>query len=339
MSPSRRLCIGSYTAATEGRGGGLTVVEANPSEGTLRVLSMTAVDSPSFTVRSANGEKVFAVEETAEGAVTEFAVHGDRLERVTTNPSEGGRPCHLAIHPGGKFLAVSNYAGDTFATLALDESGSLQGVVSVIRHEGVGATESRQTQPHPHTVAFSPSGDHAVLVDGGLDNLSVHAVDKLTGTVELEPVSVAHCNPGSGPRHVAWIAPDRLAVVEELSATVSTFRWTNSVLTGPTAVAPSSVSGTDSAWPSELVAIGDSRVAVANRTAECLTLLKIERDAISPARDIPLPPKNARHFAIVDGFAYVALQDADTLACLDLRSGKVVATLALGSPAHVAVWS
>jgi 6-phosphogluconolactonase len=339
MSRGRRLCIGSYTAATGGRGSGLTMVEANPAKGLLRVLSSTSADSPSFTVRSADGKRVYAAEETAEGAVTEFLVSGDRLERLATVPSNGSRPCHLALHPAGRFIAVSNYAGATFATVALDNGGSLPGQVSIVQHVGVGLNVTRQTQPHPHTVAFSPAGDRAILVDGGLDTLSVHMVDPTTGILASAPLSVAYCLPGAGPRHVAWIAADRLAVVEELAATVSTFIWRDGRLDGPIATVPSSLAGMEDAWPSELALAGDSRLVVANRTAGCLTLHDLSGGTPAPVRDIPLPPANARHVAVSDGFIYVALQDADMLACLDLESGAVVATLALGSPAHVSVWS
>ena len=76
-----------YTAEMGGTGTGL-LAPGGPS---------VATTSPSYLV--ADGPYLFAVNETGDGAVSSH--RRDTLEVLSTVPTGGVWPCHLAYHPAG----------------------------------------------------------------------------------------------------------------------------------------------------------------------------------------------------------------------------------------------
>ncbi|MCU1476067.1 MAG: 3-carboxymuconate cyclase, partial [Subtercola sp.] len=266
---------------------------------------------------------------------------------ISSRPSRGGRPCQVAVHPSGRWIVTSNYAGATFTVIAVAPGGWLGEVTSVIEHQGRGIHPTRQDQPHPHTVLFTPDGCWALLVDVGLDTISVHAFDR--GRLEPEPSCVARCSPGAGPRHAIWLTDHMLAVDEEISGTLSTFAWNGrGRLVGPISTVSSTHEGASDAWPSEIQRVDGRSAFVANRARGLLTAFSVRpapnecsaaqcSSALESMRDIALPSPNVRHFWADSAAAYLAMQDSDRLVSLDLASGSILDALPIGSPAYVAV--
>jgi 6-phosphogluconolactonase len=336
VTTERLLAIGSYTSATGGAGAGITQVLAAADGGSLEIVSVTAAPSPSFLLWS--GDILYSAEETSPGFVSAYRRDQDgALVLLGTVASGGDRPCHLALHPSGRYLAVSNYGSGSFTVLEVLPDGSLGRTSGSIQHSGRGVHATRQDRPHPHTVAFSRDGRWAILLDGGLDTLSVHGFDPGTGALSPAPSRVVGCARGAGPRHAAWISESRLAVVEEISGTVSTFDWSPAGrLSGPIGTSPSSSRADPGAWPSEIQPVAPSTLLVANRREGLLTVHDVVAGAPIPRRDLRLPSPNIRHFWASGDVAFVALQDSNQLVSLDLRSGAILGSVGIGSPAFVA---
>lgn len=75
----RRAYIGSFTAAG---GPGIVTAAVSADTGALKVLSgLNGVPDPSYLALSPAADVLYAVSETAEGAVAAYRVTGDRPER------------------------------------------------------------------------------------------------------------------------------------------------------------------------------------------------------------------------------------------------------------------
>lgn len=339
MTSELLLAVGSYTTITGGRGVGITIVKASSDGRSLQIISEAPSHSPSFLCWDESGQLLFAANETAEGTVSSYRLNSDlTLKLIDTQPSHGGRPCYLAVHPSGQWLAVCNYAGGSVADLRIQKTGEFAPPKTVMNFSGSGSHPTRQDRPHPHAAIFTPDGLWMIVLDVGLDTISVYPCDN--SGISPTPASVVNSTPGSGPRHGIWLDPATLAVTEEISGTVSLFDWDgNGHLNGPTHTVSSSAKADSAAWPSELQALNTSSIMVANRTNGTLTMRSFtSHQATESPRETVLPPANARHFWVepTGQIAFVALQDSDRLVTVDLQSDQVIAEVSITSPAYIA---
>lgn len=329
-APSRLTAIGSYTAATGGRGVGVTLVRRNDDD--LIIVDAVAADSPSFLAWAPDGSHLYAVEETDEGALIDYELRGERLVRVAGIPLGSARPCHVAVHPSGRLLVASCYGGGEYISVLIGADGAISGEGTRIRHTERGPHPTRQSQSHPHAVTFTPDGSAAVLMDLGADTVSVHRV--AGADVAASPASVGRCRPGAGPRHAAWLDDVTLAVVEELSATASVWRVEAATLEWTGVRVATSLAADPDAWPSE-VAVRFGDLFVANRAPSTLSVLAVTGAERGVRRELQLPAGNVRHFACdEDGALWLALQDADRVVIAD-GSGRERARIPVGSPACI----
>ena len=98
------LWIGTYPSAgfgtPSGRGEGVWRVELDPLDGMLGIPhQVVTTPAPSFVVTHPDGRSVYAVDESAPGAVSSFAVRDGVLVPTGTVPSGGSDPCHLLLDP------------------------------------------------------------------------------------------------------------------------------------------------------------------------------------------------------------------------------------------------
>ncbi|WP_326724886.1 lactonase family protein [Streptomyces sp. NBC_00243] len=216
----QRAFIGSFTAA-----GGLGVLTAavDPGSGALTVLSaVDGVPDPSYLALSPTRDMLYAVSETADGAVAAYRVTGDKPELTGTLVTVGGSgPTHLSVFDG--HVLTANYGSGSVTAVPVRTDGGLAGAASsVLQHTGSGPHTPRQHGPHAHQVQPDPSGRWAVSVDLGTDSVRVCALDggKLTLHREIA------LRPGSGPRHLAFHPRGEHAyVLNELAPTVTVCRW------------------------------------------------------------------------------------------------------------------
>ncbi|MHA5048251.1 lactonase family protein [Streptomyces sp. SD15] len=216
----QRAFIGSFTAA-----GGLGVLTAavHRTSGALTVLSaVDGVPDPSYLALSPARDMLYAVSETADGAVAAYRVTGDEPEPAGPLVSVGGSgPTHLSVFAG--HVLTANYGSGSVTAVPVRGDGAFTGAASsVLQHTGSGPHTRRQQSPHVHQVQPDPTGRWAVSVDLGTDSVRICALDGGRLTLHREIA----LRPGSGPRHLAFHPRGEHAyVLNELAPTVTVCRW------------------------------------------------------------------------------------------------------------------
>ncbi|AVH60285.1 MULTISPECIES: lactonase family protein [Streptomyces] len=267
----QRAFIGSFTAA-----GGLGVLTASmdPDSGALTVLStVDGVPDPAYLALSPERDMLYAVSETADGAVAAYRVHGDKPELTgPLVPVGGSGPTYLSVFAG--HVLTANYgSGSVTAVPVRPDGGLAYAASSVLQHSGSGPHTPRQQGPHAHQVQPDPSGRWAVSVDLGTDSVRVCGLDGGTLTLHREIA----LRPGSGPRHLVFHPRGEHAyVLNELAPTVTVCRWdaAEGALrpVGETPVLPGVPDG--DAYPSGIVVSPDGRfVWTATRGQDVVSLL------------------------------------------------------------------
>lgn len=202
-------------------------MEHDREAGTLRVVGTAAhTSSPSALAASGDGRTLFAVEERGDGAVRSFRWDGDaRLAEVSSRASGGADPCHLLVHPSGRWLLSANYAGATVSAHPVGEDGALGPELAVIRFSGKGADPVLQASPHPHMIAAVPGTTELAIADLGSDCIRRVEFDAGSGTFGRE-LPLVELPPGSGPRQVVFARGGRVAyVLGEITGQLTTVDW------------------------------------------------------------------------------------------------------------------
>lgn len=190
------------------------------SEVTAKLMAVAPM--PTFLAVHPHAERLYAVGEGKKGGVASYDVGTDcTLHRTGTVASGGAGPCHLLVHPQGRWVYVANYGDGTLGAIELTEAGNVGEQVRTYTHTGSGPVADRQERSHAHYCALSPGGDWLIVTDLGTDQLRAYPLDD--GLPEDEPVCTA-LPAGFGPRHLA-MAGDYLYVAGELSGGVATIAW------------------------------------------------------------------------------------------------------------------
>ncbi|MFF8669540.1 lactonase family protein [Streptomyces sp. NPDC015242] len=300
----QRAFIGSFTAAG---GPGIVTARVDPADGALTEPSgFDGVPDPSYLALSPDGRTLYAVSETAQGAVAAYDVSGDRPEPAGPPvPVDGSGPTHLGLFDG--HVLTANYGSGSVTAVPLRPDGTLARTASgVLRHAGAGPHTPRQQGPHAHQVQSDPSGRWAVSVDLGTDSVRVCALADGTPVLHRETA----LRPGSGPRHLAF-GPDgtHAYVVNELSPSVTVCRWDAAagVVTPltETPVLPGAPAG--DAYPSGIAVSDDGRfVWTATRGEDVLSVLAVEGDGLRLVATVPCGGHWPRALTASGGLLYVA---------------------------------
>ncbi|WP_055595498.1 lactonase family protein [Streptomyces hirsutus] len=278
----RRAFIGSFTTAG---GPGIVAAALTPDDGALTVLStVNGLPDPSCLALSPDGRTLYAVSETAEGAVAAFRVPGagsggagDAPEQAgPAVPVHGDGPTHLCLFAG--HVLTANYGSGSVTAVPVRADGSLAHSASGVFPPPTGpGPHPHRRRPHAHQVQPDPSGRWAVGVDLGTDSVRVYT---LADGAPARHREVA-LRPGSGPRHLAF-HPDgtRAYLLNELSPTLTVCRWdaaegTLRPLT-EIPVLPGAPSG--DAYPSGVAVSPDGRfVWTATRGEDVLSVFAVEQ--------------------------------------------------------------
>lgn len=226
----QRIYIGTYTnSASEG----IYVLDFDSNTGAATNLRLAAkTENPAFLAAHPTLPVIYAVGEmVAEpdgpgGTVSAFRIEASgALTLINRASSVGDGPCHVAVAPSGKHVAVANYGGGSTALLPIDDTGVLGKASAFVQHEGSSVNPKRQEGPHAHAVTFDPSGQYLVVADLGIDKLLIYRYDAKAGT--LKPADApAVLKPGAGPRHTKFHPTfPQLYAVNELDNTVSAFAF------------------------------------------------------------------------------------------------------------------
>ncbi|WP_240509066.1 lactonase family protein [Streptomyces agglomeratus] len=346
---TRRAYLGTYTTQPGG-GTGMGLASYRPRSGRLASAGvLVGVQNPSFLALSPDRRTLYAVDERAEGAVTAVRVGRGTPEVLGRPRATGGAdPCHLSVHPGGRFLLTANYTGGSVSVHPVGPDGVLGEPTDVVRHKGSGPDPERQEGPHAHMVVTDPAGRYVVAVDLGTDSLHTYRLDPRTG--RLGEHARAAMKPGAGPRHLAFHPSGRYAyVVNELDSTlvVCAYDGPGGVLTPgtpqPTLPPGTRLSGRN--YPAGVVVSPDGRfVYVSNRGHDSIAVFAAECGgaALRLVSATPSGGSYPRHIALdpSGGLLFAANQRSGTVAAFRVhrRTGRLTAAgPALAAPVPVCV--
>ncbi|MFG2256727.1 lactonase family protein [Streptomyces mirabilis] len=212
----RRLFLGTYTSV-QGGGKGIGLATYDPVTGSVTATgTLTGIGDPSYLATHPKGHTLYAVDERPEGAVTAVRLADNRV--LGTRSTGGSGPCHLSVHPSGRWLLSANYTSGSVAVHPVDASGALGERTDLVTHSSP-APGPGQDGPHAHQFVTSPDGGHVLAVDLGTDTVYTYRLDQSKGT--LTEVSQAHTRPGAGPRHLTFHPAGRFAyLANEVDNTV-----------------------------------------------------------------------------------------------------------------------
>jgi 6-phosphogluconolactonase len=294
------LLIGAYTA---GAGTGITRATYDTASGAIVADAVVPVANPSCLALAPSGAYLYAVDEQADGAVTAFARRPDDTVSVINTRSSGGEsPCHLVVHPSGRYVLSANYGSGSVCVHPVRADGGLDPRSDLVVHTGGGPDADRQAGPHPHQVHVDDAGT-VLVVDLGTDSVYAYVLDLDAGTLELR--RRARLRAGSGPRHLA-VAPDgrTLYVATELGSTVVVCDYDAAAAT----IAPrQELAATISTrlaggrnYPAGIVVAPDGRfVYLSNRGADEVAVFAVGADGrLTPAGATPVGGSWPRHIAL-----------------------------------------
>lgn len=322
------LLIGCYTP-DRGAGAGVSLVRTEHGLPVAVAATAPAV-SPSFVITHPTLPVLYAVAETAEGAVAAWTLDGDRPDRPHGHGDTGGAdPCHLAVDATGRYLVTVNYTGGSVAVHRLGEDGRILDRTDLVHHEVHGG-HPRQDGPHPHMVRADGAG--LLVTDLGGDAIHHYRLD---GDGHLVRDGMTATPPESGPRHLVR-AGDRWYVAAELSAEVLVYD-TGWRLLGRVPATRS----TGECLVSELATDPTGRyLYVANRGPDTVAVFALDGELPAYREEVAVG-RWPRHFAVDGPHLLVAAERADELVTLriDPATGVPVPVgrLALGAPTCVLV--
>ena len=322
---SRLVYIGSYTNDVGGKGEGISIFTQDPASGALLEHAPVAkVTAPTFLAWHPSGEHLYAVNETSPGHVTGLAVEeSGALRPGQSQPTGGDGPCHLTVHPGGGFVLCANYGSGSISVHPILDGGEVGARSDLVQHAGSSLDPDRQAGPHAHNVQLDLAGRRVLVIDLGTDEVRTYDLDLDSG--ELETGHVARPAPGTGPRHAAFHPSGWVFVADELSSSVTSYRYDTAtgVLTMQHNI-PAIITPVDDGvrnYPSEIELSEDGRfLYVANRGADCITVFAVDDGRLTAVKDVSCGGAWPRHFALIGEFLYVANQNSDSVAVFRINA-------------------
>ncbi len=349
-----RVYAGTYTG---GASEGIYVLDFDAQTGRLGHPQLAAkTGNPSFLALHPAKPLLYAVgEATRESgekwdSVTAFLVEPETgaLTQLNRASSRGGGPCHVAVAPAGRHVAVANYGSGSIAALPIREDGPLGEASAFVQHTGSSIHPQRQREAHAHSVTFDPTGRFLFAADLGTDQIMVYRFNDMLGTLEANDPPSVHLAPGAGPRHFAFHPSGKFAyVINELDCTITAFTYDpaagrldpiHSVTTVPGDFTGDNTTAEIKVHPSGRFVYGS------NRGHDSIAVFTIDAGsgALTPAGWTSTQGKTPRNFNMdPEGrFLIAANQESDTLAVfrIDPASGALEPTgqtVAVPSPVCV----
>ncbi|MEU4154344.1 lactonase family protein [Streptomyces sp. NPDC026659] len=202
----RPLYLGTYTSGENG-GKGIGSASYDPATGMVTEAGVLAeVPDPSYLAAHPDGRTLYAVDEREDGAVTAVRLADGTV--LGSRSTGGSAPCHVSVHPGGRWLLSANYGSGSVAVHPLDASGVPGERTALVTHSAPSPGPGQQG-PHAHQFLTAPDGTHVLAVDLGTDTVYTYRLDTAHGT--LAEVSRAAARPGAGPRHLTFHPGGRYA--------------------------------------------------------------------------------------------------------------------------------
>jgi len=351
------LLVGTYTQPIkfgtgkimEGKGAGVYCFRMDLAAHCFSLVEVTGdVVNPSFLAASADGCRVFAVNELKEwkgeasGTLSSFSFDSTsgRLGFLNRYPTWGTDPCYVELDKSGRWAAVANFMSGSIAIFPLLPDGSLGPAATRVQHEGSGTDPLRQKGPHAHSTVFSRDNRTLYVPDLGLDMVVAYDFDPASGSLAPKRGGSLRAPKGAGPRHIVFNPAGKFAyVVNELSSSVSAYDLGRSGEVGvdmdagssaaidpaqTLSTLPEGVSGANSCADIKIHPTG-AWLYASNRGQDSITVFSIDRDSgllrfegvESTRGGVP------RNFAIDPSGSWLvaANQDTDNLVLFSIDQG------------------
>ncbi|MBD0331638.1 MAG: lactonase family protein [Chitinophagaceae bacterium] len=226
------LLVGTYT---KGKSEGIYVYDFQPSTADVVLLDSVKTSNPSYLAVSPGNRHVYAVNENGpdngSGKVSAFAFNKSnrQLTLVNQQSSGGDDPCYITVDKTGKWVIVGNYSSGTLSVLPVAPDGGVGTAVITLQHKGSGPNKLRQQSPHVHATVLSPNNKYLLVTDLGIDKILCYNFNSKKGILTTK--SSTKLSDGSGPRHLDFHPSGKwVYVIQELSGTVTTFKYNNGSL-------------------------------------------------------------------------------------------------------------
>lgn len=264
------------------------------------------------------------------GTVLAWTVGEDGASQLSSLPSGGTEPCHLAVHPSGRWLAVANYSSGSVAVWGLADDGSIGDREQLLELTGAGSDPERQEAAHPHQVVLD--GDLAYVPDLGADLLRVYRWNGDATRLVLEheiPVPA-----GTGPRHLVVLGDGVAALSGELASTILTGSvsdpdtpWAVAASTGRTLPPGPSPSRN---YPGDITASPDRALAyLANRGHHTVSTFAVSGDSPVLVGELDAGVSWPQHLLLAGDELLVAGRESSNVVALTLVDGVPVSSRVL----------
>ncbi len=189
-------------------------------------------DSPMFVVVSPDKKFLYSANigslpgKPDWGSVTAYSINqtSGKLTILSDQFSYGDGPCHLSIHPSGKYLFVSHYKSGDVVVLPVDGAGKIGEPTVIISREGKGTIMPQQSQSHPQSAVPSRDGRFLYVSDLGLDQIFIYEFSEANGSVSPASQAFIRTIPGAGPRSLEFSTDGSLAYSsEEIASSVCSY--------------------------------------------------------------------------------------------------------------------
>lgn len=295
-----RAYLGAATTAGTGSpAAGITVMDVDGS--TFTPLDTTETADPMYLALSGDGRVLYSIAEREAGEVRAWTIDGARLTALgEAQPTAGAGPCHLSVHPSGRYLLSACYGSGTLAVHPILDDGSLGTATDVLQHEGSGPNPDRQAGPHAHMIVTDVERGHVLAADLGTDTVYRYQLDD-AGT--LRPADELRVPAGAGPRHL--VIRDRYAyVANELDSTLTVMDLaTGSVLT-TVSTRPPGAAGPS--YPSAIRMSANGRfLYVANRVPDEIAVLSVDGPDVALLTTVACGGEHPRDIVLSPDGAYL----------------------------------
>ncbi|MDX2034887.1 MAG: lactonase family protein [Blastocatellia bacterium] len=223
------LYVGTYT---KGKSEGIYIYRMNGQTGELKpVATVKDIQDPAFLAIDPRRRFLYAANENGRfngkpgGGVTAFAIDPKtgNLKKLNDRQSPGV-PCHVSVHPSGRFVFAANYGGGNVVMYPVNADGSLGEQSFVAQHTGKGGDPKRQDGPHAHSIMLDTAGQYAFAPDLGIDKVMIYKVDAKGAKLQMH--GFAPTRPAAGPRHFDFHPSGKFAyVINELDSTITAFAY------------------------------------------------------------------------------------------------------------------
>jgi 6-phosphogluconolactonase len=241
---SRYVYVGTYTAPNFAPGGkvpstaqGIYVFKMDQAGGGLTPVQVVKDENPSFLAIDPTMNYLYCVNELGTdkdgkplGRVSAYQIDrsSGKLTFINTQLTNGTWPCHIWVHPSGKYLFAANYGSGNFPVYPIQDDGSIGQMADFVQDagNGTGPDQVRQEGPHAHMILTNPGAQHVFGVDLGADQVMAWNFDP--GSGKLSPGTVPYVNvvSGAGCRHMGFHPSDKFAyVLNELSSTIDVYNF------------------------------------------------------------------------------------------------------------------